>query len=107
MLNVKNPGEWISLTQKIILDHFTLKNSRADFGAIKAKLASLCQTMARQAEIINVQHRTFLQNFHDIINYKFEVKVQELTENIKLMLRNSSYFLSGLNYYSLLFKVQL
>ena len=86
LLNVKNPGEWISLSKKIVDDHFTLKN-KTHFGMIKKKLMDLCKTMAGQFQLTNVQHKNFIEDFMAVINHKFEIKISDMTKNVKAMLR--------------------
>ena len=93
LLNVKNPGEWLSLTKRIINDHFTLKN-KANFVVVKKKLIDICATMSRQLRLQNVQHQNFIDDFTSVIEHKFEVKTKELTDNVKMVLRSvQSHFI--------------
>ena len=42
MLNVKNPGEWLTLTRNIRRDHFTIKN-KSNFAEVKSRIIDFCQ----------------------------------------------------------------
>ena len=87
MLNVKNTGEWITLTQRIINDHFMLKNKRVNFELIKGKLLELCNVLASQTGLSNTRHRMFIENFSSFITLKFDLRIMDLTDKVRLMLR--------------------
>ena len=87
MLDVKNTGEWLSLTKKIVNDHFQLKNKQANFTIINKKFRDLCQTLKSQLSLSNIQHRMFFENFEEVMVRKFDREMAELTENVRLMLR--------------------
>ena len=49
MLNVKNPGEWLTLTQNIRRDHFSIKN-KSNFDEIKSRIIDFCQVRIFKAQ---------------------------------------------------------
>ena len=87
MLDVKNTGEWLTLTKKIVNDHFDLKNKQADFEVINEKFLALCRTLKSQLSMSNVQHKMFFENFEELMVRKFAREMPDLTEKVRLMLR--------------------
>ena len=87
MLNVKNTGEWITLTQRIINDHFMLKNKRVNFELIKGKLLELCNVLASQTGLSSNRHRMFIEDFKSFMTLKFDLRIMDLTDKVRLMLR--------------------
>ena len=87
MLNVKNTGEWMNLTQKIINDHFMLKNKRSNFELSKGKMLELCNVLASQSGLSNNRHKMFIENFKSFITLKFDLRIMDLTDKVRLMLR--------------------
>ena len=43
MLDVKNPGEWIKVTDQIIQEHFLIKNKQANFSVMEDKFNAFCK----------------------------------------------------------------
>ena len=93
LLDVKNPGEWLKVTQQIRSEHFDLK-STVNFDSVLKKVNEFCRALEGQLERSNVQHRIFVENFTDILVYKFEGKMDGYVKKIHNMLADILYLLN-------------
>ena len=93
LLDVKNPGEWLIVTQQIRNEHFDLKTT-VNFDNSMKKINDFCRSLENQLERSNSQHRMFVENFMDILVYKFEGKMNFFTKKVHNMMADILYLLN-------------
>ena len=93
LLNVKNPGEWIKVTEQIRSEHFDLKVT-VNFDSFINKINEFCRDLENRLERTNIQHHMFVENFMDILMYKYEGKMEQYAKTIHHMLADILYLLN-------------
>ena len=93
LLDVKNPGEWLRLTEQIRNENFDLK-TKVNFDSFHKKIYDFCRGLEDRIDESNVQHRMFVENFADILVYKYNSKMQYYSERIMNTLADILYLLN-------------
>ena len=93
LLDIKSPGEWIKVTQQIRDEHFDLKATVNYDNSLK-KVEEFCRALEGQLERRNDQHRMFVENFTDILVYKYNGKMDHYAKKIHNTLADILYLLN-------------
>ena len=93
LLDAKSQGDYLRMIQEITKDHFDMKNA-SKFGITKQKIIDFCTQLTSQNALKSSQHRLFVENFAEILVYKFDSKVVTLQKKIKNVLANIIYLLN-------------